>query len=110
MMPPDESWSECPAGEFAELQRSLKEQERRIRNRRRLLLAAGSVSLGIASGAIGIALNRQNAPVSILSCQETIDLLPKYVDGTLIDTPMQQAVQKHLEHCQQCREYFDKTY
>lgn len=109
-MPSDESWSECPAGELAELQRSLKEQERRIQGRRRILIAAGGATLGIASVGVGIVLSRADRSTAILSCQETVDLLPKYVAGTITSGKTRKAVEMHLDHCQKCREYFEETY
>ncbi|MFN3151131.1 zf-HC2 domain-containing protein [Bremerella sp.] len=105
-MPSDEPWSECPPGELAELQRSLQDQERRIRGRRRILVAAGGMSIAVAGVGIGAFLSRDQTTASMLSCQETVDLLPRYVAGTLNSPPTQNAVEVHLEHCEKCRKHF----
>ncbi|MBA2114379.1 zf-HC2 domain-containing protein [Bremerella alba] len=109
-MPTNKPWSECPAGELAELQRSLQEQSRRVHGRRNFMIATGSVTLGIASAGIGIVLSRREPGISILSCQETIDLLPRFVDGTLTNVSMRKAIEVHLDHCVRCREHFEATY
>ncbi|QDU77286.1 hypothetical protein Pan97_43530 [Bremerella volcania] len=109
-MPPNEPWSECPAGELAELQRSLKEQESRLHGRRKLMITAGSVTLGIASAGIGIILSRNEPHIAILSCQETVELLPKYADRSLSSPAKRKAVEMHLNHCRKCREYYEATY
>ena len=110
-MPSDEPWSDCPTGELAELQRSLQDQDhRRIRGRRRLLVAVGSMSMAVAGVGIGILLSGNQVKASMLSCQETIDLLPKYVDKTLTSNSTRKAVEMHLDHCQKCREHFETTY
>lgn len=109
-MPSDEPWSECPPGELAELQRSLQDRDLRMRGRRRLLVAAGSMSMAVAGVGIGILLSREQTKASMLSCQETVDLLPRYVDGTLTSESSRKAVEMHLDHCKKCREYFEATY
>ncbi|PQO27956.1 hypothetical protein C5Y96_16385 [Blastopirellula marina] len=107
-MPSDETWSECPNGEITKLQQLLK--ERRIQGRRKLMFAAGSATLGIASAGIGIILFHAEPSVTILSCQECVDLLPRYVEGTLSTPSKQKAVEKHLVHCEKCRKYLEATY
>lgn len=107
-MPSDEPWPECPSGELATLQQLLK--ERRIQGRRRIMVAAGSVTLGIASAGISVVLSRAEPSIAILSCQECVDLLPKYVEGTLGTPSTKKAVEKHLEHCVTCREHFEAMY
>jgi len=74
------------------------------------MIAAGCVTLGVAGAGIGITISRQDPAIAILSCQETLDLLPRYVDGTLTSVAQQKAVQLHLKHCEMCREYFEATY
>lgn len=110
MPSPDESWNECPEGELAELRRSLKDQENRIKGRRKLLFAAGTLVIGIASAGLGIYVTRKIESTSILSCEETIDLLPQYADGTIASISELRAVEKHLNHCKMCREYFEQMY
>lgn len=107
-MPSDEPWSECPTGEIARLQQLLK--ERRIQGRRKLMIAAGSVTLGIASAGLGIVLTRSDSSIVILSCQETVDLLPRYVAGTLGSPSTQKAVEMHLGNCVNCRERLEAIY
>ncbi|MEW4562914.1 zf-HC2 domain-containing protein [Bremerella sp. JC770] len=107
-MPTDEYWTDCPAGELAELQQSLKDQERRIRRRRSFLIAAGSAALSIAGGAMLI--RRKEPDLIILSCREAKDLLPQYASGKLTQVATRKAVEVHLEHCPKCRQHFEATY
>jgi len=109
-MTADELWSDCRAGELAELQQALKDHERRARNRRNFFIAAGCLTLGIASAGAGITLSRKQPTIRLLSCKETKELLPQYARGTLPQVSTRKAVEAHLEHCPSCRKHFEATY
>lgn len=105
-----EPWPECPAGELAELQRSLHEHSRRTQGRRKFMIAAGIVTLGIASAGIAINLSRNEPAILILSCKEAVDLMPRYANGTLTNLSTRKAVEMHLDHCERCRKHYEAIY
>ena len=62
-------------------------------------MAGGAMSLAAIGVGTSLMMLSKDGSIAILSCEETMDMLPAYADGSLVAVADRKAVEKHLKHC-----------
>ena len=73
-------------------------------------MAGGAMSLAAIGVGTSLMMLSKDGSIAILSCEETMDMLPAYADGSLVAVTDRKAVEKHLKHCPGCRRKYENTY
>ena len=101
--PESEPWIPCDQGILAEL------PMRKI-SRRQLFVAGGAaVTIGVGLVVRNL-MAEDSVPTEtyIVLCEDCVELLPRYIAGTLDSPPLRLSIAKHLSSCCSCRRKYDR--